>query len=152
MGFFSNIFNKEKSSDAITHEPNASTHETGEENLASLIKQTYVKDKNSAYSMTWQIVSMARMDYSVNVIVDDMPSFPSDDKNPVLLQKYLDKVLEDHGMCLKDEYSDMSPELDFNKINIFLKSLTNNISDPEIKLQINYLIAESIIKEWDLDK
>ena len=138
MGFFGNMFNKKKSIESTDFNETA-------ESLVVLLKQ-YIKNENNAYSMAWQILSVTNMNYTVN----GMQAFPTADQSPPLLKKFQDKVIED-GM-LKEEYHDLSPEFDYHQINFVLDSLTKNISDPELKLKINFAMAESIIREWNLDR
>jgi|LWDU01.1.fsa_nt_gi hypothetical protein len=116
------------------------------EGMASVLTDMYIKNKNNAYSIVWQICTLSSMQYSGR----SNGQFPSEDKNPARLQKYFDKVL-DNGM-LKDEFDDLSPEFDFFEINPVIESLTRDISDAELQLKINYAIAENLINKWDLDK
>lgn len=116
------------------------------EGFASVLTDTYIKNKNNAYSIVWQICTVSSMQYSGR----SNGQFPSEDKNPVRLQKYFDKVL-DSGM-LKDEFQDLSPEFDFFEINPVIESLTRDVGDAELQLKINYAIAENIISKWELDK
>jgi hypothetical protein len=116
------------------------------ESFASVLTDRYIKNKNNAYSIVWQICTVSSMQYSGR----SNGQFPGEDKKPTRLQKYFDKVLDND--ILKDEFQRLSPEFDFFEINPVIESLTRDVNDAELQLKINYAIAENLISKWDLDK
>lgn len=117
--------------------------------LSSLIKE-FISSENDAYSVAWAAYTQSNMAYNGAYIAKGEPKFPSDDQHPASIQGFLNKVCPDGS--LKEEYQNMSPDLDFFEINDVFNSLTRDVSDPETQLIINYAIVENIVQEWDLDK
>ena len=117
--------------------------------LSSFIKD-FISNEDDAYSVACAAYSQSNMAYNGAYIAKGEPKFPSEDQHPASIQGFLNKVCPDGR--LKEEYQNMSPDLDFFEINDVFNSLTRDVSDPETQLIINYAIVENIIQEWGLDK
>lgn len=117
--------------------------------LSSLIKE-FISNEDDAYSVAWAAYTQSNMAYNGAYIAKGEHKFPSDDQRPASIQGFLNKVCPDGS--LKEEYQNMSPDLDFFEINDVFNSLTRDVSDPETQLIINYAIVENVIQEWNLDK
>jgi hypothetical protein len=117
--------------------------------LSGLIKK-FIANENDACSIAYQMFVQSNMAYNGAYMAKGEPKFPSEEQYPASLQSFLNKVSADD--MLKEEYQNLSPDLDFFEINDVFNSLTRDVSDPETQLIINYAIVENIIQEWGLDK
>jgi len=119
------------------------------EGLASLIKK-FIATENDAYRVAYQIFAQSNTLYMEAYTSKNDPKFPDPDQYPTSVNSFLNKVTVD-GM-LKEEYHNLSPDLDFFEINEVFDSLTKDVYNPELQLTINFAIVENIIQEWSLDK
>jgi hypothetical protein len=120
------------------------------EALASVLDE-YVQGTSSIEGLTYQIISMAIMEYNHIAIGQDRNTLQEDDY-PNYVTTFLSKVqIQDEGDYyprLRDEFE--CNDIDFRQFNSVFKSLTRDISDPDVHLQVNFAIAHSIITKYKL--
>jgi len=149
MGLFSRLFGKQKTIDNIATTNEDDTFDLTDE-LSHIIKQ-YINTKDDAYSVSWCILNETNTMYFNNSHAKGDGKFPNQENSPILIKKYLSKVLNE-DQSLKEEYLSLSPHLNYKEIGSVFNSLTRSIGgiNIEAQLDVNYSIIENIIKEWDL--
>lgn len=112
--------------------------------LYSLITK-FISNEDDAYTIAYQMIVQSNMIYNKAYLAKGEHKIANKDNYPALLKEFTNEVNIDG--YLKEEYQDLSPDLDFFEINDVFDSLTRDISDPELQLKLNYAIVENIIRE-----
>lgn len=103
-----------------------------------------IANKDEAYYLAFHLFSMSNRAYTLGGV-----GHPTEDKYPASIKTFFYKVCEDGA--LKEEYRNSNENWNMHSINDDFNSITQNISNHETKLIINYALVENIIQEWDLN-
>lgn len=149
MGFFSDLFGSGKKE--IPMDP---------DELAKVISadwadywRGYINNTDDAYHLAFQFFALANSAYNHN---RGGAGFPTEDQYPASIKRFFYKVYDkDDGSVggLKEEYRNLSPEMDMHRIHAEFRHMTSALaSHEEHRLKVNYAVIENIIRDWNLDK
>lgn len=141
QGIFSGI-NLKRGETLVTVKSGLDLSSMDTDEIAEVVKNglsIFIKDSNTAYAASWQIINMAESDYMHGLWANEQFDVTYESLRSPLLSKFTER-----------EQSDTQSNIDWHQFNDCLNDLTIGIEDSRQKLEVCHLIVENLIEEWHL--